>query len=42
MPVYAGQAVGALATERSAADVVADLARGLDLLGAAAERWRVR
>ncbi len=42
MPVYAGQAAGALATERSAADVVADLARGLDLLRAAAERWRAR
>ena len=42
MPVYAGQAVGALATDRSAADVVADLARGLDLLGAAARRWRAR
>ena len=42
MPVYAGQAAGALAVERPAADVVADLARGLDLLDAAAERWRAR
>lgn len=39
-PVYAGQGVGALRAERSAAEVVAALGSGVDLLRAAAERFR--
>ncbi len=39
LPVYAGQAAGALGAERPAAEVVADLARGVDLLAEAARRW---
>ena len=38
LPVYAGQSAGALTRERSAAEVVADLGRGVDLLAAAARR----
>lgn len=38
MSVYAGQGVGVLRAERSAAEVVADFARAADLLRAAADR----
>jgi nitronate monooxygenase len=38
MSVYAGQGVGALRTERSAAEVLADFAGAADLLRAAADR----
>lgn len=38
LPVYAGQAVGGLVSERPAAEVVAELAGGVDLLAAAAAR----
>lgn len=39
-PVYAGEGVGALQRERPAAEVVAELASGVDLLRAAADRHR--
>ncbi len=41
-PVYVGQGVGALAGERTAAEVVAHLGSGVDLLAGAAERHRRR
>lgn len=39
-PVYVGEGVGALRLERPAAEVVAELASGVDLLRAAADRHR--
>jgi len=39
LPVYAGQAAGALVTERPAAEVVADLGLGVALVSSAGRRW---
>jgi len=39
LPVYAGQAVGSLDAGRPAAEVVADLGSGVDVLAGASRRW---